>query len=499
MVEPFTASTIGNALTGLKNHAMVNCPFSFTTGRTTTANFSVTVPSSIWSLLGGQQGSLLDVYGGEYSWSGYTVTLSNRVGADNGVSVRYGVNMTDLEQDENCADCYTGVVAFWSGEEGVIYSPVISAVGDYGYVKILTLDMSAEYMTKPTVDELTTAASNYITNNQIGIPRVSWTVSFVPLSQTEEYKDIAPLETVSLGDTVGVHFARLGVDATARVRCVEWDVRMDRYLSVQLGSIKSTIADTIANNTTTLEKTPTKEEVLSLSSLIAQGIMGANGGSVRFLDTDGDGEPDTLYIADNPDPAAAQKVWRFNYLGWAASETGYNGTFTMGATLEGGIIADFITAGTLSANRIRGGIYRVGGDNNTSGQMYFYDSSGNYYGKINDEGLLLENRVDTASWLNKNAIRMYDFSTGEYKLISKLGRAVQSFGDHQPYGTMQLYTVKNGSYYASVALQGDGANSIYGNLTIAAPPSGYPLQGSGTLTAHKIEVDELWVNGHQIT
>jgi hypothetical protein len=75
-----------------------------------------------------------------------------------------------------------------------------------------------------------------------------------------------------------------------------------------------------------------------------------------LLDTNGDGEPDTLYIADNPDPALAVKVWRFNYEGWAASKNGYNGTFTMGATLDDGLIADFITAGTLSANLIRTGV-----------------------------------------------------------------------------------------------------------------------------------------------
>src|SRR5699024_10660512 len=81
-------------------------------------------------------------------------------------------------------------------------------------------------------------------------------------------------------------------------------------------------------------------------------ILGAQGGSVRLLDTNGDGEPDTLYIADNPDPAQAVKVWRFNYEGWGASENGYNGPFRLGASFDSGIIADFITAGTLNANLV---------------------------------------------------------------------------------------------------------------------------------------------------
>ena len=63
--------------------------------------------------------------------------------------------------------------------------------------------------------------------------------------------------------------------------------------------------------------------------------------------------PDELYIADNPDPAQAVKVWRFNYEGWAASSSGYNGPFTMGATLDAGLLATAITAAHLTAGTIQ--------------------------------------------------------------------------------------------------------------------------------------------------
>lgn len=130
-----------------------------------------------------------------------------------------------------------------------------------------------------------------------------------------------------------------------------------------------------------------KNHWASIASLTAT-ILGAKGGSVRLLDTDGDKHPDTLYIADNPDPTLAQKVWRFNYEGWAASKEGYNGPFVFGGTLDDGLLADFITAGviksqdgtvTLDLNRnyfvtkdayggslvIRDGIVRLYQDQNT--------------------------------------------------------------------------------------------------------------------------------------
>lgn len=359
VVEPFSVTTISDAMAGIKSHAMTNNPFTFTTTRTTAANFKVAVPTSAWSLMGGQQGSLLDVYGGEYTFDGYTVTLENSVGQNNGVSVRYGVNMTDFEQDANIENCYTGVVAYWSSIETgeVVYSPVVSASGTYGYTKILSVDMSDRWETKPTDGQLKSAASSYITNNQIGVPKVSWTINFVPLDTTEEYKNVAILERVSLGDTVGVKFEKLGVDATARVREIKWDVLLDRYVSVSLGSIKNNLANTIAKQTEEIKKIPTTKQVQDLATRISKtltnAILGADGGSVRLLDTNNDGEPDTLYIADNPDPAQAVKVWRFNYQGWGASSNGYNGPFTLGATLDNGLLANFVTAANLVAGTIR--------------------------------------------------------------------------------------------------------------------------------------------------
>ena len=103
-----------------------------------------------------------------------------------------------------------------------------------------------------------------------------------------------------------------------------------------------------------------KEHGASIASL-TEAILGAKGGAVRLLDTDGDKLPDTLYIADNPDPALAKKVWRFNYEGWAGSDTGYNGPFALGATFESGLLADFIKAGVLEGIEIIGEKGTIGG------------------------------------------------------------------------------------------------------------------------------------------
>lgn len=91
---------------------------------------------------------------------------------------------------------------------------------------------------------------------------------------------------------------------------------------------------------------------LTMVGTITQRILGAKGGAVRLLDLDDDGFPDTLYIADKPDPQKAVKVWRINYEGWAGSKTGFDGPFIMGATLEDGLLAAAVTAAHLVAGTI---------------------------------------------------------------------------------------------------------------------------------------------------
>nr|DAQ03319.1 MAG TPA: tail protein [Caudoviricetes sp.] len=353
VVSPFTAADAPSAVAAIKSHAMpTSFPFALTTDKTTVAAMAVTVPSSAWGLLGGQQGSLLDVYGGEYEFDEWAVRLLTRRGADRGVSVRYGKNLTDLTQDASCANCYTGAVPYWRGNNITVTAAPVYAEGDFGYTRLMPLDLSSSFEQQPTQEQLQAAAASYIKQNRIGVPAVSWDVKLGLLAQSSGYEDVAFLEQIYLGDTVGVYFHRLGVDAKARVNKIVWDCLLDRYDSVALGSVKANIAATIAGQQKEIDAKPSVSLVEQISSSLAAALLGANGGSVRLLDTNGDGEPDELYIADDPDPTKAKKVWRFNYEGWAASSSGYNGPYTMGATIAGGIQAWMITAANLVAGTI---------------------------------------------------------------------------------------------------------------------------------------------------
>lgn len=354
-VTPFTASSLGEALVGLKTNAVPStCPFTFSTDKSVASAFSVEIPKSLWACLGGESGSILQTYKGEWEFDCFTAYLHNKRGMNRGVTIRYGKNMTSYEQDINCSNVYTAVYPYWTNGTDTVTLPekTVSVEGTFDFTRILTLDLSQSFQEQPTEVQLRTRAQRYISENEIGVPDISWTVEFVQLEESEEYKDKALLERIFLGDTVTVEFERYGVSASARAVEVKFNALLDRYESITLGKVRANMADTIVAQQKAIDEKPSLTLVEQVNNLLAEAIMGANGGCVRLLDTNNDGMPDELYIADNPDPAQAVKVWRYNYQGWAASKTGYNGTFEMGATLNDGLLATFVTAAHLVAGTI---------------------------------------------------------------------------------------------------------------------------------------------------
>lgn len=101
-----------------------------------------------------------------------------------------------------------------------------------------------------------------------------------------------------------------------------------------------------------------------------------------------DGE---LFIADNEDIDKAQHIWRWNINGLGYSSTGIKGPYGLAITMDGKIVADFITTGTMSAERINGGTLKLGGNNNTNGSIQVVDASGKNLVSISKDGLILSN------------------------------------------------------------------------------------------------------------
>lgn len=242
VIEPFNAPSLASALEGMKTNAVTENPFEYETDKTVISDFVVAYPSSARSLVAGQRGSLLDTYGGELEFDRYQVKLWAHRGKDNGVTIRYGKNMTDVNQEEDGSGVYTGVYPYWYSEEegsadlGSSYVPV---EGEFDFTRILLLDLTDEFENKPTAEELTQKAQEYISNHDPGVPTISTTVSWY---QSKDF-----VENVNLGDVVGVYFSRLGISAKAKIVKTRYNALQNRYESVDIGSVRSSIAGTIVS------------------------------------------------------------------------------------------------------------------------------------------------------------------------------------------------------------------------------------------------------------
>ena len=358
VVEPFSAGSLTEAFQTIPTVLTPANSFNFQTTRSVASGIEITEPRPLWKLLGGQEGSLLDVYGGEWDFDGYDVKLVTQLGTNRGVTIRYGKNMTDLEQDATIEAAYSGVYPFWYDEETetlvTLTEKFVTVPGAVVTNRVLTLDCSDDFDTQPTEQQLRDRANAYISANSIGNAKTSWKVSFV--SSTGYEDDLRLLEQVQLGDTLGVHYDRMGVDATARAVKTEYDVLAGRYKAVTIGRVKQSLAQIIVE-----QQERTESQFAGVKSDIEHAVDGATDfikhgeGYMRFIYNASD-ELTEIVSLDDPDITQAQSVWRWNNGGFGHSSTGYNGPYTLAITQNGAIVADFITAGTLNANVIRAGI-----------------------------------------------------------------------------------------------------------------------------------------------
>ena len=250
-VSPFSCTGITATLNGLGTNALETNPFTFTTDITNeTSTYNQIEPASMRSRLGGTRGSVLDVFGGEYEWDNWTTRLWLHRGADNGVQLRLGKNITNLEQTQNYERVVTGVLPYWHNSDDTLqyYGDIqySSAVSDYPSPRTIVLDLSSDFENAPTRTQLNTAGQNYLAQESLATPNNSISVAFVDLADTTEYAD-SPLERVNLCDTVEVIYPALNIDYKAKAIRVLFDVLAERTLEVEIGDARSTIASTITD------------------------------------------------------------------------------------------------------------------------------------------------------------------------------------------------------------------------------------------------------------
>lgn len=368
VVMPFSAGTLQETFSSIPAYSATTNPFNFTTDIVSTVDYSIDTPMSVRGMLGGQGGSILDVYGqGDYEFSRWDVILHQDRGADNGVTLRYGKNITDIKNVIDMTNVYTGIVPYWTDGENTVVLPekvvLSSHTSDFPFYIIKPVDFSSEYEEQPTVAQLRAKAESYVARNEGWKLKNNITVSFVALWNTEEYKHIAALERVQMCDVVHVKYAPLGIDFSTKVVKTDYDVLREKYNSITLGDTYYTLNSYFDEEITTSEE----QQTTHMQKAIARAtklIQGGLGGHVVF-NVNADGEPQEILIMDTDDITTAVNVIRMNLAGIGFSTHGYNGPFTTAWTIDGHFVADFIDTGTLNADIIKAGVLQDENANTT--------------------------------------------------------------------------------------------------------------------------------------
>lgn len=325
--------------------------------------------------LGGVEGSVLSLWGGEFEFDNFTVKLHKARGRKTGIKIAYGKNITDIKQEASVAGVYTAVYPYAkyttqptdgqtepeeitvSLPEKILYSQKASkAAGERVCIK----DFSESFngATEITVEQLRAKAQNWVETSGFDVPSVNITVAFENLWQSPEYEQYALLERCGLCDTVSVEFPALNISTTAKIIKTKYDVLSEKYLQITLGSARANFADTVKDTSAAIEQT--KQEIKQSSAKMevdfkkaiddaTKAITGQSGGYVVLNPAK---NPQEILIMDAPAIAAAKRVWRWNSGGLGYSKNGYNGPFETAITQDGAIVADFITVGQIATARL---------------------------------------------------------------------------------------------------------------------------------------------------
>ncbi|AQS04178.1 phage tail spike protein [Clostridium beijerinckii] len=208
----------------------------------------------------GSENSVLSEYGGEFIVSNNALDIVNKRGQDNGVVIEHGKNISSIKEDIDITDFATALIPK-SGDyripEYLIVSPNAGAY-DKLYCKEVDLNLNIWDGTNDkgedqvTIEEayalMRTACSKIFTVDKVDQITFNYEVDFVQLSQTEEYKNYAILETVNLGDTVTVRHKVLNLDLQGRVNKIAYRVDSEGNTTidtVEIGFSKKEITDII--------------------------------------------------------------------------------------------------------------------------------------------------------------------------------------------------------------------------------------------------------------
>lgn len=399
----------------------------------------------IEAINGEDENAFINRWGGEVIFDNYTVIVNERAGGDYGVEVLYGKNIKEdgFSEEIDMRDIVTRIVPkaynghMIEGDEPWIDSPLIDKYPTirFGVMEFEDIKMREDaqdgdeddgIIICDTQEELRAALTKKCEEQfDAGVdkPKVTISADIILLEGTDLYEDIKDLVKVSIGDTVHCRHSKLDIVSDARVIEMEWDCIKERVDSVVLGDFQYNYMDDVTSMINRVESAIRPDG--SVIGQQVQGIIDGVRAQLKAQSSIAQKQKIRATIFEDLDPESpTYGAMCLGTMGFEiASKRTADGrdwdwrTFGTGS----GFFADFIVAGTMLADRIKGGTLELGGKNNGDGVERVLDGNGNEIVRIDNEGVYASGKYVC----NSDAYgRSVEISEGEYKIISRSGKTV---------------------------------------------------------------------------
>jgi len=328
--------------------------------------------------------TVLERWGGHLVRDNFNIAIRASIGADNGVTIRYGKNLKEIKKSEDWNNVVTKLLPV--GKDGLLLDEVyLYSEQQYAlpYTKTVSFDQDIEQEENETDDaynyrlkeDLRQQATAYLTENCV--PKINYTVK----ASIEKITDI--------GDTIDVIDETLGISLTTHVIAFEYDAILGKFIQVEFGNSKEKLSDLMSDvAANTSQQITERDQELSVKlseelSAAADKIWGALGSSYCIY------QGDQILIVDKLPKEEAINVMRINSAGIGFSTSGINGAFTSAWTLDGTLNMQAINVINLVADLIKGGTLKLGSNLNEYGQIKIYNEANTLIGTFDKDGVVL--------------------------------------------------------------------------------------------------------------
>ena len=250
--------------------------------------------------LGGREGSILDVWGGEFEFDNTTIRLHKQLGRKSPIVLEYGRNILSAEDDQDIGATYTSIypyATYTPDSTGTTdgHSEAITVelpekyidskyVGLYNERRVEIVDFSSSFKEKevPTAAKLRNLANAYIINNNVGLPKINTKIEYVDLSKAQDHASNQILEEAELCDIVPIYYPPIGITSEdGKLTTIVFDVLRGVNDSVEVGTIGEGIRSAMTSGLATQVSDIAKSQK-QLVDTLPKYLLNAQGNKVWY-------------------------------------------------------------------------------------------------------------------------------------------------------------------------------------------------------------------------